>query len=366
MMIHLMKEAHINIVRVHAHVNRKEFYRACDENGIMVWQDFALQWTYDTSPEFAENAVSQIHDMVNQFYNHPSIVVWCCHNEPGEQINTLDKLLYAAVKQEDASRIVRQASNYEEHAYDGWYWGDKEHYAATPMGPLVTEFGAQGLPGVSSLKKIIPKGSLFPPDYEVWKYHNFQTDQTFNIAGVQTGKSIGEFVKNSQNYQADLLTTAIHFYRRERFSRINAVFQFMLIDCWKSISWSVVDYFGVPKKGFFALKEAFDPLLLSIRLRQVKYYAGIRLNLDVYIINDLFRNYDNCKLKFTLDGKHLHQLDIKSIAADSLQLFRFDELQIWLPAKMKKGRHKLSIALYDHKKQLLRSVPVEIFSENEK
>ena len=366
MMMKLMKDANINIVRVHAHVNRKEFYDACDEAGILVWQDFALQWTYDTSPEFAENAVSQIGDMVEQFFNHPSIAVWCCHNEPGEQINTLDKLLFNTVHLKDTSRIVRQASNYEEHAYDGWYWGDKEHYAATPMGPLVTEFGAQGLPNVASLKKIIPAEALFPPDYKVWKYHNFQTDQTFNIAGIKTGENIGEFVKNSQEYQASLLKTAIHFYRWERYTKINAVFQFMLIDCWKSISWSVVDYFGVPKQGYLALKDAFDPLLLSARFRQNKYYPGLRLNLDVYIINDLFKDFSDCTLVFTLDRKVLHKMTIDEIKADSLLLFRFDELQIWLPQKMKEGKHSLTIELFDKDAEQLRSVELEIIAENEK
>ena len=68
-----IKEANINIVRIHAHVNRQELYSELDKAGILVWQDFALQWTYDTSPEFKANAVSQIKDMVNQFYNHPSM-----------------------------------------------------------------------------------------------------------------------------------------------------------------------------------------------------------------------------------------------------------------------------------------------------
>ena len=43
--VRLIKEANINIVKVYAHVNRKEFYDECDKAGIIVWQDFALQWT---------------------------------------------------------------------------------------------------------------------------------------------------------------------------------------------------------------------------------------------------------------------------------------------------------------------------------
>ncbi len=72
------------------------------------------------------------------------------------------------------------------------------------MGPIVTEFGAQGLPYVKSLKKFIPEENLFPPNLEKWKYHNFQPDTTFNIAKIPLGRNVIEFVENSQNYQSEL------------------------------------------------------------------------------------------------------------------------------------------------------------------
>ena len=255
-LVAFLKEANVNIVRIHAHVNRSELYAAFDKSGIMVWQDFALQWTYDESKKFAISALSQIRDMVSLHYNHPSIVFWCCHNEPGEQINTIDKKLYKAVIAEDKTRVVRIASNYEEHPYEGWYWGHKERYSASPMGPLVTEFGAQAVPTDKSLKRFLTAKEISKPDWKKWQYHNFQYEQTFFIAGIERGNNINEFVKNSQNYQADLIKTAIDFYRRKKFNPITGVFQFMFIDCWPSITWSVVDYFGKKKKGFYALRLA--------------------------------------------------------------------------------------------------------------
>lgn len=58
--IKMLKEANVNAVRVHAHINRQEFYDACDKAGILVWQDFPLIWSYEESDEFVQNAVSQI------------------------------------------------------------------------------------------------------------------------------------------------------------------------------------------------------------------------------------------------------------------------------------------------------------------
>ncbi|MCX6151205.1 MAG: hypothetical protein NTX22_11815 [Ignavibacteriales bacterium] len=346
--IDLMKEANINIVRVHAHINRAEFYDECDKQGILVWQDFPLQWTYDESKEFAANAVSQIKDMVNQYYNHPSICFWCCHNEPGEQINSLDSLLYKAVQSEDQTRIIRKASNYEEHPYDGWYWGNKEHFAAAPMGPLVTEFGAQAVPQIQSLQKFLSEDEIYKPDWLKWKYHNFQYEQTFNIAGIEPGNNVNEFIENSQNYQAELIQTAVDFYRRKKFNGINGIFQFMFIDCWSSISWSVIDYYGNKKKGFDSLKNAYQPIYVSVRMRQKKYFLDSKLNFDLWIINDLIESFQNISLQIFFDETVIHQIDYIKLAANDIQFIDWGKLKIKIPYETEIGEHQIKFELIDN------------------
>jgi beta-mannosidase len=350
--VSMMKEANINIVRMHAHVNRAEYYEECDRQGLLVWQDFALQWTYDHSRKFINNAVSQIKDMVRLFYNHPSITFWCCHNEPGDQINTLDGFLYDAVTGIDKSRIVRKASNYEEHPYDGWYWGNKEHFAARPMGPLVTEFGAQALPELKSLKKIIPQKDIYSPAKESWAYHDFQYDQTFNIAEVNRGKNIKEFINNSQEYQLILIKTAVDFYRRGKNKDITGIFQFMFIDCWPSITWSVVDYYGKKKKGYYILQEAFQPVYISLNILQKKYFTGKQLNLEIRIINDLHISFKNCVLVFKIDNKSFFKFWIKRIIKDSVSKFKKGSINIKLPETLRTGKHKIDAELTDGKKIL--------------
>jgi beta-mannosidase len=344
-LVTLIREANINIVRVHAHVNRPELYEEFDRQGILVWQDFALQWTYDESPEFISNAVSQIKDMARLLYNHASVCFWCCHNEPGEQIHVLDHFLKNAVLSEDQTRIIRTASNYEEHPYDGWYWGNKEHFAAAPMGPLVTEFGAQALPIRETMGKMFTAGELFPPDYNKWQYHNFQPDQTFNIAKIDTGNSIDRFINNSQNYQAELLKTAVEFYRRKRFDNITGIFQFMFIDCWPSITWSVIDYYGNKKAGYKILQKVFEPLFISINLRQDQYYQGKKLLLDIYIINDLHIDFTNCNLVFFLDGNEIESLTDITVNKDDIFIINYENININLSDDIAKGRHIISTRL---------------------
>jgi len=351
-LVSAIKEANINVVRVHAHVNRKELYDEFDKQGILLWQDFPLQWTYDNSTAFAANAVSQIKDMVRQLFNHPSIAFWCCHNEPGEQIKTLDPLLYDAVLSEDNSRINRLASNYEEHPYDGWYWGNKEHYAATPMGPLVTEFGAQALPELSSMKKFLSPKAISKYDWKEWEYHNFQFDQTFNIAKIDRGKNINEFIKNSQAYQADLLTTATEFYRRKKNEGITGIFQFMFVDCWSSITWSVVDYYGKKKAGYVALQQAFKPLLLSIRLRQDVYLPEAKFNTDIWLINDWHKSFKHCSLSFVWNEKVLLELKNFSLAENDNKFFFWESLVFNLPKEMIVGKNSISVLLKTKEKVL--------------
>ncbi|MBU2507861.1 MAG: beta-galactosidase, partial [Bacteroidetes bacterium] len=346
-----LREANINIIRVHAHVNRRELYLELDKAGILVWQDFALQWTYDTSGEFKANAVSQIKDMVNQFYNHPSIVFWCCHNEPGDQIETLDNYLYNAVKEEDQSRIVRRASNYEEHPYEGWYWGHTEHYAAAPMGPLVTEFGAQAIPELSSLKRILPEEDIRELNWENWEYHNFQYEQTFNLADIQLGESISEFISNSQNYQAELIHKAINFYRRKKNDGITGIFQFMFIDCWDSISWALIDYYGKKKPGYAALRKNYEPLFISLNLKKSKYQIGAELFMDLWIINDLHTAFPKLTLIVSIANEELVRLEKIHIEEDSILHLDDKNFKVRLPNK--KMDELLSVRLLDSTNKII-------------
>ena len=44
--IKLALGANLKSLRVHAHLERPEFYEVADEMGVMIWQDFPLQWGY--------------------------------------------------------------------------------------------------------------------------------------------------------------------------------------------------------------------------------------------------------------------------------------------------------------------------------
>jgi hypothetical protein len=67
---------------------------AADRLGMMIQQDFPLQWSYlpdagpmiDGGPDFREASLQLTAEMVYDLYNHPSLVYWCAHNEPAYQL----------------------------------------------------------------------------------------------------------------------------------------------------------------------------------------------------------------------------------------------------------------------------------------
>jgi beta-mannosidase len=310
--IKLLRDAHINGVRVCVHVNREELYEALDRAGILAWQDFALQWDYTHTDDFMQEAARQLRDMIRQFYNHPSIVTWVCQNEStAYNVNVLDPLLARVGAQEDSSRPVRPVSAFGEHLYEGWYSGDFRNYLGLPGGPIISELGAQAFPSLEEVREMF--GEAWPPDWEKLAYHNFQYEQTFHVAKVPLGSSWPEFVENSQRYQAELLKFAIEHYRRAKYKTTGSLFQFQFVDCWPAITWSVVSYARKPKLGYFAVQRAFQPVLIGADLEKTLWSkgknvhhegaGGLGLGMSVWVVNDEHRSLEGVTYEARLRGQ---------------------------------------------------------------
>lgn len=373
--IELLVNANLNMVRIHAHVNRKELYYEADKAGIMVWQDFALQWGYETSDTFMENAVSQIKDMINTHYNRPSIAIWCCHNEPFVSEKQLDPVLYVKAREEDPVRYIEKASDFTQHYYPGWYYDNtpENFYLDTVNAEkrfIISEYGAEALPCIETMEKMMKPADLWPPNWKEWEYHDFQPEQTFNTARVKMGDSLEEFIENSQQYQADIIKTHTETYRLARYKFLNGILHFMFCECWPSITWAVVDYYRIPKKGYYALKTAMQPVYPGYRLVRNTKSKGERLSWGVlwdpfFIINDLPENLKNLKAEIILtdSAKVVYKKEsrmIDEVKADSIaypfsgqQLEAFEKDPFEIPKSAALGWGKVELKLYDSKGKLM-------------
>jgi beta-mannosidase len=347
-----MKGANLNTIRVHAHVLPPEFHAACDRTGILVWQDFPLQWGYRDDPAFHDEAERQMRAMVRLLYNHPSIVAWCCHNEspwdaewmaeeaggtydPGHN-RALDIRLERAAKALDPTRYVhRNSGTGDGHAYPGWYGDHWRDYRALPGAPFPTEYGAQGLPGRDSLIQIfshlgadaghadlfrlkawadihhhhrqrLPLPEEVPADLlpaleglETWCFHNFQPLETFADDRVSLGATLDDFIASSQAYQSWIIQYGTEMYRRHKYSKVTGVLQFMLVDPWPAITWAVLDYWRVPKSSYDALRRVMQPVLPSADLvREVP--AGKPLQFSLCVVNDMQRAFPGAACRWQI------------------------------------------------------------------
>lgn len=327
--LQLMKDAHINTVRVHAHIEPKRFYDLCDEMGLLVWQDYNLQWGYTESKAFEKEAVKQAIEMVDFLYNHPSLYIWSMHNEPPwnsdwmkwkypdynpEQNQRLDNILYDTVSAYDTYHLSKKLSSNLEHPWFGWYSGRYQDFVKPSKVPVITEYGAQAIPNFESLKKFVPNKYLHPKGKKAkkhWEYHNFQFNWN-EKNGVKFKKSTKAFIADSQKYQADLLKFATEMLRVQKYDKTTAVFQFMFNEGWPSMNWGIVDYYRETKLGYHALEKAFAPVIIVAQQNKDN-------TLEFFVVNDLDTALKDVKATIVVDGKSYdYPLEV---ARDSLRKF---------------------------------------------
>lgn len=392
--VRLMREANLNFIRVHAHVEPVEFYQAMDELGILVWQDFPLQWGYTDAPEFVDEALRQEQDMIALLYNHPSIVVWCGHNESPwdaswmadrvpdydpRQNKRLDELLYDQAVVLDPTRYVHlNSSTGDAHPYPGWSQGKWWDFDNVPGAPFVTEYGAQALPNLETMQKMFSPQELVYRSGEVgqrWEFHDFQPSETFDIARIPRPRIMPgdpvtdtqfmldlavDLIADSQAYQANLVKFATESYRRAKYDPLKdsgsmqGIFHFMFVDDWPSITWSVVDYYRQPKAGYYALQTAMQPILPSIAPKQPDrlererwvYSQADGCDATIWIVNDTMESFTAARLHFYIveeDGEILKERTASiDISPDSVRWAAFMSGLDLAP-----GLHTLYVELFD-------------------
>lgn len=77
----LIKEMGTNFVRLAHYPQDPEIYKACDELGLLVWDE--LPWCRGGlgNDNWKQNTKNMLTEIINQNYNHPSIIIWSLGNE---------------------------------------------------------------------------------------------------------------------------------------------------------------------------------------------------------------------------------------------------------------------------------------------
>jgi beta-galactosidase len=136
----LMKEMGSNFIRISHYPQDPAILQACDELGIIAWEESPLVNRITMSEGFFHNSKEMHKEMIRQHYNHPSVLMWGYMNEiflhlPHQQEDTtrfnpyarelvrLAKELHQLSKQEDPYRNTVIAFHLSQ-LYNEWGLGD--------------------------------------------------------------------------------------------------------------------------------------------------------------------------------------------------------------------------------------------------
>ena len=273
------------------------FYDACDELGLLVWQDFMFACAvYELDDDFEENITEEIIDNIQRLRHHPSLALLCGNNEmemfvdQNHWVSTpKQKADYIRMYEYIIPKLVR------EYAPDTFYWpaspssggafdapndpdrGDVHYWDVWHGGKPFTEyrkfffryaseFGFQSFPCLKTVESF-----TLPEDRNIFSYvmekhqRNFGANEKIMGYMGKTYLYPNDFetlLYASQLLQADAIRYGVEHWRRNRGRCMGAIY-WQLNDCWPVASWASIDYFGRWKALHYLAKRFFAPVLLS-------------------------------------------------------------------------------------------------------
>jgi beta-mannosidase len=289
------------------------FYDACDELGVLVWQDFMFACTDYPSHDLGLQAevLAEAEFQVTRLRNHPSIALWCGNNEievlhlitqgsldPAEEWGweLFHALLPDAVERWSPGAVYWPSSPWAEggtatankvvegdrHAWEVWHGlsigasgptefatrGEAVHFRryAHDLGRFISEFGIHASPQLETLTRWTSSPLELGSPALLHRIKDTPKDKGWDLLGEESGhpRDLHEYVDYSMAVQAEGLKFGIEHYRRRQ-PHCSGTLVWQLNDPWPGLSWSVIDSDLVPKAGYWFLQRVYSPVLASFR-----------------------------------------------------------------------------------------------------
>lgn len=145
--IDMAKSFGYNLIRKHMKVEPQRWYYWADRQGVIVWQDMPMGNNWSDWGKHRYKA--ELHQMIAQLYNHPSVVTWVLFNERWGEFDVSGVASYA--KTLDPTRLVVGATGYADenvgdivsfHSYNQIHFPQVSSSEAL----ILAEWGGLGLP----------------------------------------------------------------------------------------------------------------------------------------------------------------------------------------------------------------------------
>ena len=322
-LVELLRRANVNLVRVWGGglIESEAFYDACDEAGVVVWQEFAqsssgVSNTPSDDPAFTDLMRREAESIVPLRAHHPSLAIWCGGNEladadgcPLDERHPVLAVLHEVVRRSASGRAwlptspsgprfdnslaaVADDPSSLHDVHGPWeHQGLAEQHALADATTnlLHSEFGVEGMTNLATLRATVTQPGRWTADRSDpvlahrggwWNNRPF-VERTFG-----GDLSLEELERASQHLQADGLRTLIEGDRR-RWPR-NAgslpwAFNEPFPNAWSN---AAVDYFGVPKPAYHAVGEAYAPILAGVSFASQALDGAPELAVVAWVVND--------------------------------------------------------------------------------
>jgi beta-mannosidase len=336
-LIKMSKDANMNMLRVWGGgiYEKDVFYDECNRVGILVWQDFMFSCALypDYNKNFMANVKEEIVSVVKRLRNHPCLALWCGNNENdwlyealfstgeithpyyGEKI--YHELMPELLEELDPTRLFWPSSPFGGNDHNSREQGDTHNWQVwhgnieprkfgepqtvdysieglsfknfkTDTTTFASEFGMHASSNRYTLERNIPKDQFFWGSEEM-AYRNKDIHHQKGILLMEgyTGvpKDLDKYIAFSMLTQAEGLKFGIEHYRRNKPQTSGALF-WQLNDCWPGTSWSVIDYYLLPKASYHYARKFFSPVLLTADHEPGK-------DVTIWVVNDLLENYED-------------------------------------------------------------------------
>ncbi len=276
-----IRDAGFTMVRIRSHVTRREFLDACDELGLLVWQDLPLVGLLERRA--TARAEQHVRELVDLHGHRPSIVVWGAHmrphtNEPRTTAapnlrqqqwpswnrTVIDRAISREFRKSDPSRPCVSHSDVAPHVprlagsdvalHFGWLDGDAAdlvEFAATlpRLVRFATDLGAQALPadlsgGLDAL--------LSAPGAEADALRAQLPPASFD--------TVDEWADASRWYQAEVMATTLDILRVLKYRPCGGFFAGL----WKApgpgLHRGLFDHDGTPRPVLDAVRRGIQPI----------------------------------------------------------------------------------------------------------
>ncbi|ROS21563.1 beta-mannosidase [Rathayibacter sp. PhB127] len=296
-------DANMNLLRVWGGgiYESDDFYDACDEAGVLVWQDFLFACAAYAEEEWlAEEVEQEARGAITRLSVHPSLVLWNGNNEnlwgyvewqwrhrlAGASWGDgyYRELLPRLVAELDPTRPYSPGSPFSflEYAHPNdprngtmhiWdVWNTHDYTVYRDYAPrFVSEFGFQGPPAWSTLTAVVHDEPLDPYGEQMLVHQKAHEGNLKLERGLQghlpAPTSIEDWHWATQLNQAAALRFGIeHFRSLAPLNTGTIVWQ--LNDNWPVVSWAAVDFDEHRKPLWYALRDAYAPRLATVQPRE--------------------------------------------------------------------------------------------------